>query len=397
MTAQLQATFPVADADQHYYEPRDAYTRYLDPQYRSEYRWVSTDDGRAHLVIGGKLFRMIPNPTFNPVASPGALVDYLKARNKGGASGKELAGELEALRPEWVEREARVKTMDAQGLHSALLLPTLSLGIEELLYDNPPALNALIRAGSRWLEEDWGLGRDDRLICAPMLSLVDPEAAESELNWAIERGARAITLRPGPVRAISGNRSPGDKAHDRFFARAAEAGVVICFHAADSGYGIYAEDYGEHSSISTFASGTFAEVLSLHLERPIFDTAAALICHGVFDRHPNLKVAALELGAGWVPDLLRRLETAYGRVPQLFGSDPVDVFHEHFWVTPFHEQSIPETLTYMRPERVLFGSDWPHPEGVVEPLDFLEELEGVPADQVNMIMGDNMRQMLSMT
>lgn len=396
MTEAARPSYDLLDADQHYYEPHDAFTRYLDPKFRNAFRWVTTEDGRHHILMGGRQYSMIPNPTFNPVAKPGALIDYLKANNAKGASGKEIAGELGPLLPEYVEREARLKVMDAHGVKSALVLPTLPLGFEELLWNDAPALTALVRAGLKWLDEDWGFAQDERLICAPMLCLVDIEAAEQDLQYVIDRGGKAITLRPGPVRTVAGNRSPGDPAHDRFYSMAEEAGVVICLHASDSGYGRYAVDYGEKSEISTFAGSSFPEVLSLHLERPIYDTMAALICHGVFDRHPRLKVAAIELGAAWVPELQRRLKVAYGRVPYLFGKDPIEAFHEHVWVTPFHEQSIPETLKCMRAERVLFGSDWPHPEGTVEPLDFLAELDGLPEDTKRLIMGENMRQMLDL-
>ncbi len=388
--------YDILDSDQHYYEPHDAYTRHLDKKFKDAFRWVKTEEGHSHILMGGHRYSMIPNPTFDPVAKPGALLAYLKAQNSRGASGKEIAGELGPLLPEYVERAARLKAMESHGVKSALVLPTLPLGFEELLWDNPPALSALVQAGLKWLDEDWGFDRDGRLICAPMLCLVDAEAAERDLRFVIDRGGKAITLRPGPVRTPSGNRSPGDPAHDRFFSMAEEAGVVICLHASDSGYGRYAVDYGEKSFISTFAGSAFPEVLSLHLERPIYDTLAAYLCHGVFDRHPRLKVAAIELGAAWVPELLRRLKMAWGRVPYLFGKDPVEAFHENVWVTPFHEQSIPETLEHMRVERVLFGSDWPHPEGIVEPIDFLDELEGVAEEGKRLIMGENMRQMLGL-
>jgi hypothetical protein len=53
-------------------------------------------------------------------------------------------------------------------------------------------------------------------------------------------------------------------------------------------------------------------VLAVGTERPIFDMMAAMICHGLFDRHPTLKVSTLELGSAWVPELHRRLRVAYG-------------------------------------------------------------------------------------
>ena len=79
--------------------------------------------------------------------------------------------------------------------------------------------------------------------------------------------------------------------------------MVVAFHAADDGY-TYAGDWGENARYTGLKQSAFSEVLSIHSERPIFDTMAAMVCHGVYDRHPKLKVATVELGSGWVPYLL---------------------------------------------------------------------------------------------
>ena len=134
-------------------------------------------------------------------------------------------------------------------------------------------------------------------------------SAEAELRRVIERGARLVVMRPAPVASVAGPRSLGDPAHDRVWALAAEAGVVVAFHAADDGY-TYAGDWGENARYTGLKQSAFSEVLSIHSERPIFDTMAAMVCHGVYDRHPTLKVATVELGAGWVPWLVRRFRVA---------------------------------------------------------------------------------------
>ncbi|MCW2545723.1 MAG: hypothetical protein JWN96_183, partial [Mycobacterium sp.] len=138
-----------------------------------------------------------------------------------------------------------------------------------------------------------------------------------------------------------------------------------------------------------------AEILSLHLERPITEAIASFIAHGALDRHPGLRLATVELGSGWVPELLRRLQIAYGKIPHTFRSDPVEMFHERVWVTPFQEDSISRLLDHMRVDRILFGSDWPHPEGIAHPADFLGDIGDMrPADQ-RRIMSDNLRELLA--
>jgi len=386
----------VFDADQHFYEPLDAFTRHLDPAHRQAIRWADVE-GRTKLLVGDRLFKMIPNPTFDPIARPGALAAYFRGENREGADTATLVGELEPIRPEYRRRGDRIAAMDRQGVTTTLLLPTLALGIEELLHDDPPALHAAFRAFNRWVDEDWGFARDGRIVTAAVMTLADPLQAEADLGWVLERGASCIVFRPAPVMGWGHQRSPADQAHDRFWAMAAEAGVLVAFHAADSGYSRQAADWGERTHFQGYKDSPLTEILSLHIERPIFDTMAALVAHGLFDRHPNLRVATIELGSGWVPELIRRMSISYGKIPQAFRRDPVEAFREHVWVTPFQEDHVAQLVDLLGADHVLFGSDWPHPEGIANPLDFIDQLAGLPDDDVRRIMGGNLRRLLTGT
>ena len=89
--------------------------------------------------------------------------------------------------------------------------------------------------------------------------------------------------------------------YDRIWALAADAGVVVSFHAADTGTPSTPPIGARPRKYTGPKQSPLIEVLSVHIERPIFDMMAAMVCHGVFDRHPTLRVATVELGAGWVP------------------------------------------------------------------------------------------------
>ena len=395
MTSTQPVPWPLYDADQHYYEAEDAFSRHLEKGQRSAIRWVELE-GRKRLLVGDRLFRMVSNPTFDPVAKPGMLADYYRAKNTAGANPKDLI-ELEPIRPEYRERSARVAVMDAHGVATIFLLPTLGLGVEEGLKNDPAALHAAFRAFNRWIDEDWGFSRDDRIVAPGLVTLVNPEQAEKDLRWLIDQGAQAIVFRPAPVMGPFGARSPADPIYDRFWAMVADAGLLVAYHAADSGYSRLAADWGETTHFQGYKDAPLSEMLSLHIERPIFDTMAVLVAHGLFDRHPTLRVATVELGSGWVRELLRRMTVAYGKMPRAFTKDPVEIFREHVWVTPFHEENVGELVDLIGADRVLFGSDWPHPEGIREPAAIFEQLGGLDEKEQRLITADNFRGLLTTT
>src|SRR3989440_5590816 len=385
---QFDVDYGIYDADEHYYEAEDALTRHLDRSHRGLVRWADIE-GRRTLIVNGRLVTVVPNPTYDPVGVPGSLERYFRAENIDGIPIRDII-EMHSIQPEYRERDKRVAVMDAQGVELAWLLPSLGLGLEEMLLDDAEALYAIFRAYNTWLDEDWGYDRDGRLQTGPLISLVDPDEAEADMKLALERGARFVTMRPAPVDVPGKPRSPGDPLHDRVWAMAADAGVVIAIHAADSGYGKYIKNWGESDKYTGLKSSPLTEVLSVHIERPIFDMMAAMVCHGVFDRHPKLKVASLELGAGWVPELLRRMRVSYGKTPQQFGRDPVESFREHVWVAPFYEDDIRDVRDAIGADRVLLGSDWPHPEGLSEPRAWLPDFAALTPEEQRKALRDNL-------
>jgi predicted TIM-barrel fold metal-dependent hydrolase len=378
--------FPVFDADNHYYEAEDAFTRHIDPRIRRRaMQWV-TIDGRRMLLVGGKLNRFIPNPTFDPVARPGCLDEYFRGRNPGARSIREIFGDLEPIRPAYRDRDARLALMDAQGLGACFLFPTLGVGMEESLHHDPEALVAAFRAFNRWLDEDWGFAHRERLFAAPYITLVDPRAAVEELEWALARDARVIVMRAAPVVAGAAHHSPADARFDPFWARASEAGITVAYHSGDSGYLRFHEAWGLGGEFKSFDFNPLRVCMSA---QPVHDLLAALICGGVLDRHRNLRIATIETGSSWVPGLLKKLEKAYGQMPFAFGRDPVDAFKRHVWVAPYYEDPLEELRDEIGAEHMLFGSDFPHGEGLAEPVAFVNDLKGFAPADVRRVMHDN--------
>ncbi|HXX49558.1 MAG TPA: amidohydrolase family protein [Myxococcota bacterium] len=382
-----QLDFAIFDADNHYYEAEDAFTRHIDPRLKRRAIEWAVVDGRKTLLVAGKVNRFIPNPTFDPVAKPGCLEQYYRGHNPKNLSMRELFGQLEPIQRAYRDRDERLRVMDAQGIERAFLFPTLGVGMEEALRGDPEALCAAFHAFNAWLAEDWGYAFRERLYGAPLITLVDPAKAVAELEWVLARDARLVCMRAAPVPAPDRSRSLGDPLYDSFWARAQEAGVVIAFHGGDHGYNKYADDWGEGGDFRAFAGTPLRGLISA--DRAPFDTFAALICHGVFERFPGLRMASVEMGSDWVRELLRKLKRSFGQAPGAYREDPVETFRRHVWVSPFHEEDLRGMADLVGVGRMLMGSDFPHAEGIAVPSDYVHELKGFSPREVRLVMREN--------
>jgi predicted TIM-barrel fold metal-dependent hydrolase len=388
----MQLDFRPFDADNHYYEPLDAFTRYQDPGMRRRGVQVLRDGKRAYILVADKVNRFIPNPTFDPVIVPGCTELLFRGQVPYNVDPRSLM-QVEPIHEEYRDRDKRLEVMDAQGLAAVLVFPTLGVGVEQGLRHDPEATMACLSSFNRWLEEDWGFAYRNRIFAAPMLSLADPVAALAELRSLLERGARVIHIRPAPVPAAQGPRSLGHRAHDPVWSAIAEANVPVAFHLGDSGYLTYAAAWGGKPEFEPFSASDPLDSLLVD-DRAIYDSMASMIVHGVFRRHPALRVASVENGSDWVAILAKRLRKKANQTPGAFPDDPLDVLRRNVWVTPYYEEDLPALAQTIGVERILFGSDWPHGEGLAEPLTFTKELAGFAPDEVRKIMRYNVIDLL---
>lgn len=367
------------DADNHYYEAEDAFTRHLPSEWAKQkpFRWVTDDDGRRKLLVAGRMLRRISNPDFGEVAKPGYLQEVYK--NDGVLDYSRTGESNEPVRLEYRDRDARLATMDERGVQRIWLFPTLAVNIEQMIRDDVPLTVAAMRAFNRWLDEDWGFAYQDRIYAAPLLSLADPQAAVDELQWVLDRGARLIHLRACPVPGGPKGRSYADPLFGEFWDLANSAGVTVAFHTGDAGMFERASEWGDLADPPTHLTSRFQQVF--RDGREIFEAVADFILHGLLEAHPNIRVATIELGAAWCRPLLEGL-TKVNRRKDMWRSseDPVEVFRRHIFVSPYPEEDLNEVVDLLSSDRVLFGSDWPHPEGVDMPVEFFEGADLDPSD-----------------
>ena len=112
---------------------------------------------------------------------------------------------------------------------------------------------------------------------------------------------------------------------------------------------------------------------------------------------PEIRFTPVENGSNWVRGLVHDMEHAWQHAPNAFDENPVEAFRRSIYVHPFHEENPLALIELLGADRVLFGSDYPHPEGMSDPISFVDELEGLPQADIEKVMGGNLNSLLGLS
>ena len=387
--------FPVFDADNHMYETVEAFTKFLPPEYAGLVKYVQVN-GRTKIALKNVISDYIPNPTFEVVARPGAQEAYFKTGNPEGKSRREIMGEPMRSLEAFFSPEPRVKLMDELGVDRAVMWPTLASLLEERLRTDPRATHTVIHALNQWMHEHWTYNYQNRIFATPVITLPILSEAIKELEYVVERGAKVVLIRPAPVPGFEGDRSFALPEFDPFWQKVVEADIAVGLHSSDDGQMRYLnmwEGRGDSEFLPFAGPSAFADILH-YQSRGIFDCVASMVGHGLLSRFPSLRMLPVENGSGWVRPLVEALGHSYAKNPRLYDEDPVKVLKRNVWIHPFHEEDPHGLIKLIGADRVVFGSDFPHPEGMAQPTTYVEELKGLPEEDVARIMGGNLTEVI---
>ncbi len=383
--------YPVFDADNHLYETEEAFTRFLPKQYKNAIQYIEIN-GRKKLAIRGQISDYIPNPTFEVVARPGAQEEYFKKGNPEGKSYREIVGKPIRSLPGFREPAPRLELMDDFGIDRALMFPTLASLLEERMKDDLELTVAAIHSLNEWILDVWKFNYQDRIYTTPVINLSIVDEAIKELDWVLENGAKVVLIRPAPVPGFHGPRSFALPEFDPFWQKMQDNNVVLGMHSSDSGYTKFNGEWeGSQREMRPFDPRPFNYIGQW---RAIEDAVGSMACHGLLSRFPELRITVVENGATWVGPLLDKLHEAYKKMPQAFDGDPVEQVQRMIHVSPFIEDDFHELAGLLGVDRVLYGSDYPHPEGKGDPITHVDELSTFSEEDRAKIMGGNLARLV---
>ena len=393
--------YPTFDADNHMYETNEALTKFVPKEYEGIIKYVDVN-GRTKLAINDVISDYIPNPTFSRVAVPGGFGHDITKGGEGFDRANSVAGKRPKVMPgldAFFDPEPRLALMKDMGIDRTLLWPTLSSLVEERLADNPDAVCAVVHALNEWMHEHWTYAFADAIFTTPIITLAVLERAMEELEYIAERGAKIFFIRSAPVPTWRGRRSFALAEFDPFWQRVQELDLVVGMHSTDSGYTRYInewEGWGNQEYRPFVRPGSPGFQALASEKNPLIDSMASIIGHGLATRFPRLKFMPVEVASSWVRPFMAKLQRVYEASPTLFDEDPLEVFKRNVWIHAFHERDPKGLIDAGIPvDHLMFGSDFPHPEGMEDPLAYVDVVSDLPTETQALIMGGSLAKALN--
>jgi len=357
------------DSDSHLAEPSALWRSYVSAKYRDRTPEVVDHNGIAYLKIEGKIFDELP---IAPACVPGGLADLQKT----------LRTQWDDVPPGGWDPKARLEVLNAEGLAATVLYPTVGLlfaGIRD-----PELAAATCNAYNRWAA-DFCSESPRRLLAVASVPLQDPALAVEEMHHAKKLGLAGVMIRPTPY----GGRRLNDPAYDGFWAAAQDLDFPVSVHGSFAIGTIPSVADDRYPNKELF----FSHIICHPLEQQM--ASMDILCGGVCERFPGVRVAFLESGAGWLLYWLGRLDNHFEKLGTMTPWNklkPSEYFSRQCFVAYEPDENTIRYLVDAGLERnLLWGSDYPHFDchspGALDEVK--EHLEPMPASVIDHMLRQN--------
>lgn len=262
---------------------------------------------------------------------------------------RQLNDFMDAMRPPgFKDLKIRLEDLDQEGVWCQLAFP--SSGFFTVNIADRELSRACVRAWNEWAMDDF-MSQQDRIFAPACVPLVEVDDAVAEVEWAAERGFRAIFL---PT-AMPPEKEWGFDMWAPLWAAADAANMVLAYHIGTGGETVVYR--GPGGAVVNYMETTY----------PGMRVVSHLVASGALDRHPTLKLLIAEGGAGWVPALGDRMDEAYRQhgmfVRPRLSRLPSEIVRQQVYASFQHDISAVQIIEDTHYNNVMWGDDYPHLEG----------------------------------
>lgn len=374
----------IIDADCHILEPPDVWTNWLPERYQDKAPRLVKDaqGGDAWLTaVGGD-----PDP-IGLTATPGMPYDQFRW----------FGVTYEQARKGCYDGAARLEDMDLDGVFAEVIFPPQRTMSHFLGDDDEDFVLAGVEAYNNFLFEEFCAPDPRRLVGLAQIPSLGIDVAVDGVRKAAARGAKGVLISNWP----SGNGSLS-RDDDPFWAAAVDEGLPVSIHI-----NIISRKQRSAARKAAAAAGNRLYDMSSEVTRAkaiggmshVFSMAAgsmtAMLFTGVFDRFPELQVAWIETGVGWLPHFIDCLDDRYWR-NRSWGDLPIANPPSFYWhrnntasfitdrsgIALRHEVGVDNMM--WSSDYPHHGNDWPYSGKVIA-----ETMSGIPAEEQARIVGGN--------
>ena len=340
---------PFIDVDRHVTEPIDLWRNYLDPAFVDYIPYygkpkfvVASQPPPGELVQLPPLLEMKGQPVIHQW-SEAAQIEI--ARNSSDWSDQVAKGSVP---------EQHLEVMDQTGVDQGCIYPTFAL---LMVYNEtlpPDAAAALANAYNRWLF-DYCAINPERLRGSGLIPRHNPDHMLAELEHIRKLGWHSVVMSPG----LFLGRSLGHPDYEPFWQACEDNNISIVLHGVT------------HLRAPTAGADRYQSHFALHACSHVLEAQMGFLSvleSGVLERHPKLRFAFVEAGASWLLHWLWRLDeinyvTLPGEVADNVKRKPSEYFRRQCWVTfEATEPCLDQLIDMIGADRLLFGTDFPHPD-----------------------------------
>jgi uncharacterized protein len=343
----------VIDADSHWTEPHDLFTRVAPARVRDRVPRVEEVEGIPTWVFDGHVLGQ---------ATAAAVI---------GRDGRKESADIglnqwsiDDIHVGAYDPKVRLEVLDECGIDAQIIFPsTIGLGGQDLGMVEDQDLCRLVIELYNDQMADIQADSNDRLLPMPLMPAWDIDTCIAEAKRVGALGARGVNMTSDPQDL--GAPDLGDRAWDPFWETCTEHQLPVHFHigasvTAMTFYGKYPWD--SHAMDTKLA--ICGSLLFIGNARVVTN----LILSGMFDRHPDLKMVSVESGVGWVPFILETLDyemsenapTELAKLEKM----PSEYFRSNLYATFWFENNrnkLPDLIDAVGEDSILFETDFPHP------------------------------------